>query len=372
MRCVLWEVKAEKPSLWGAQGKRDHVRRERDKLALAPKSRYDVWVHLASLFCGELTMYRLLWAFWGAALLFFLPSEAWAFGPITHIRLGTQVLQQLHLIPPLIAHLLQQFPQAYLYGNMAADVIMAKNLAKQERHCHNWDIGFSVLEAAKRPEERSFAWGYLSHLAADTIAHNYFVPWKLTEDFLSRTRGHAYWELRLDQRAPSDVWQQARDVSKQKFHGPKQLLSRTIQGTLFRFETNLVIFQGMLFVQRLEQWQKLLDRIDRKKSLLLPSEQALEQMKLANAAIISLLQHQRQSPVCASDPTGIPNLKMAQKMRKSLRKAHRKKILSSELTQQTMLPLRLAFQQSLVSPFVFPQEIPEELLAFFPYVSGSA
>ena len=40
---------------------------------------------------------------------------------------------------------------------------------------------------------------FLAHLAADTVAHNYFVPYQTVVSFhRSRTR-HAYWELRYEQ-----------------------------------------------------------------------------------------------------------------------------------------------------------------------------
>ncbi|MCK6510872.1 zinc dependent phospholipase C family protein [Myxococcota bacterium] len=295
-------------------------------------------------------------------LLLLFPAEALAYGPITHVNLGSHILNHLSLLPPALAQLLQAHPHAYLYGNMAADVIIAKNLAKSEEHCHNWSIGFSVLDEALDEQQQAFAWGYLSHLAADTIAHNYFVPWKLTESFQARTTGHAYWEVRLDQRASPAVWDLARHISRQKFHGPKELLSRTIQGTIFGFETNLVIFRGMLFVQRLKRWQGLLDRVDVRSRWSLGQEEATEQFNLSIQAIVDLFHHQQHSRTCLADPTGIPNLRIARILRKGLRKMQIRHPLPEPALQESILCFRDAFRTGVGETFQMPKETPRFLI----------
>jgi hypothetical protein len=309
-----------------------------------------------------LSLYRLFFCFVLCVLCLCLPlHEAHAFGPITHINLGSQILQHLDLLPSMLAALLQGHPHAYLYGNMAADVIIAKNLARSDLHCHNWDIGFSILEEAQDEQQQAFAWGYLSHLAADTIAHNYYVPWKLVESFPARTAGHAYWELRLDQRASPAVWDLARYISRQKFQGPRALLSRTIQGTIFNFETNLVLFNGMLFVQRLKRWQGMLDRVNARSRWDLDHEQALALLEMARQAILDLLCQSRESQTCLADPTGIPNLHAAGSLSKSLRKSQRQSPLSPGDLRLALDSLHRRFRESIVHPFTLPHDLPSSL-----------
>jgi len=45
---------------------------------------------------------------------------------------------------------------------------------------------------------RAFAFGYLAHLAADTVAHNYFVPRQLAVTSSTSSLGHSYWESRFE------------------------------------------------------------------------------------------------------------------------------------------------------------------------------
>src|SRR5687767_7863880 len=59
-------------------------------------------------------------------LVLLLPEPAWAFGPATHVFLGSTLLDALHLLPPALAELLRAHPQSFLYGSMAADISFAK------------------------------------------------------------------------------------------------------------------------------------------------------------------------------------------------------------------------------------------------------
>src|SRR5689334_25445237 len=88
-------------------------------------------------------------------------------------------MRSLALLPPAIAELLRAFPHDFLYGSIAADTSMAKKYVPTGRHCHSWTVGFEIHEAARDDRMRAFAYGYLSHLAADAIAHNHFVPMQL-------------------------------------------------------------------------------------------------------------------------------------------------------------------------------------------------
>lgn len=294
------------------------------------------------------------------SVLLILCGDCEAFGPVTHVNLGCRILGSLGLLAPGLRALLQTHSTAFLYGNMAADVIIAKNLASRENHCHNWSVGFGVLEEAESDPQRAFAWGYLCHLAADVVAHNYFVPWKLVEGFPARSTGHAYWEIRLDQKAPSDAWELVKEISRTNFQEQHGLLARTIQGTLFRFETNLTIFNGMLFVQRLKRWRVMLDRVERRSRWTLPDDETEEVLELAYQAVLSLLQERENALVCAADPTGIPNLHIAKQLRRSVRRLQNRRIYTPTQTAQVIQGIRTHYLSRYNQPFA-PQHWPQDL-----------
>ena len=72
----------------------------------------------------------------------------------------------------------------FLYGSVAADISFAKKYVPEGRHSHHWRVGEEILKAAPDEPLKAAAYGYLGHLAADTLAHNTYVPRKL---FLTRT-----------------------------------------------------------------------------------------------------------------------------------------------------------------------------------------
>src|SRR5207249_2269904 len=127
------------------------------------------------------------------AAIVLLPAVAHAWTPGTHVYLGESVLANLHQLPTAVADLLRAFPFDYLYGNIAADTSLAKKYAPVGRHCHAWHVGQEIFDLAPTDPLRSFGLGYLSHLAADTVAHNFFVPRQLVLTSSTAALGHSYW-----------------------------------------------------------------------------------------------------------------------------------------------------------------------------------
>src|SRR6185503_4489544 len=112
----------------------------------------------------------------GAALALVVvlwPSHAWAWGPLAHLDFSSGALTQLDVLSPAVRLLLSNFSSEFLYGSLAADIIVGKNLAKYSVHCHNWNVGFRVLDRARGDAQKAFSFGFLAHLAVDTVAHNY-------------------------------------------------------------------------------------------------------------------------------------------------------------------------------------------------------
>ena len=92
------------------------------------------------------------------------------------MAIGNNVLAHLHLFAPSLASVLAAHPEQYLYGCLSADIFIGKGCKFTPTHSHNWDMGRTLLRQADSAEAQAYAYGYLSHLAADVIAHNYLVP----------------------------------------------------------------------------------------------------------------------------------------------------------------------------------------------------
>lgn len=190
-----------------------------------------------------------------AAVGLALPDAAHAWTPGTHIFLAESVLNNLHLLPQSVAELLRAFPYDFLYGNIAADTSIGKHHAPVGRHCHAWHVGQEIHDLADTPALRAFGLGYLSHLSADTIAHNYFVPRQLMVTSSSSGMGHSYWETRVETLLGDTFARSARTLIEQDHEPAHRHLDRIISPTLFSLQTNRRLFRGMVRLTDNPGWQ---------------------------------------------------------------------------------------------------------------------
>lgn len=188
------------------------------------------------------------------ALAFPVAAHAWT--PGTHIYLGETILANLHLLPPHVATLLQAFPYDFLYGTIAPDTSIAKKYVPAGRHSHFWNVGQETLDEAPTDALRAFGLGYLSHLAADTIAHNYFIPRQLLLTTSTRSMGHTYWESRIETHLTGRYARKAREIIQLDQTAADRHLERIISPTIFSVKTNRRLFRGMVHLTHTKSWQR--------------------------------------------------------------------------------------------------------------------
>jgi hypothetical protein len=204
-----------------------------------------------------MTLPRLSLALLSVGLLFLLvPQYVHAWTPGTHIYLGESVLANLACLPAAVAALLRAHPFEFLYGNIAADSSIAKHYAPLGRHCHYWHVGQEIHDLATTDALRAFGLGYLSHLAADTIAHNYFVPRQLMLTSSTAAVGHSYWETRVEAHLGDAYAKVAKDVILRDHTPADAHLDRIIAPTIFSVRTNRRLFRGMVHLTETTSWQR--------------------------------------------------------------------------------------------------------------------
>jgi len=288
-----------------------------------------------------------------------VPSDAWAWGPFTHLLLSRTVAGGAALLPPGVASIITAFAAEFSYGSLAADIVVGKNLASYLQHAHNWQNVFQLLRTAETPAQRAFGLGYLAHLAADTVAHNYFIPLKLIESFPATFLKHTYWEARFDKRAYPLVADAAGELMGRRFPECDRLHEQCIAGTLFKFRTNKRIFDSVFLFQNLARWQRAVAGIEQRSPFALTAEERQELVDMSLAAIRAFLWKLEESPVTRIDPRGDEAIRQARIVRRELKRLLRRGALRADQTQPVGAYYRAAFRTAAEQPrFEVPGFVP--------------
>jgi Zinc dependent phospholipase C len=252
-----------------------------------------------------------------AGWLILVPEPLAAWGPATHVALGNVLLNALYLVPPAVRAVLERYPLHFLYGSIAADISFAKKYVPEGRHCHNWSVGEEIFETASSEALQAVGYGYLSHLAADTVAHNVFVPRRLLLTSTTQALGHTYWEHRMDLHVGDEFLRQAKHLVVDNDHqDADRLFDEVLSRTLFSFGTNRRIFRGMIRFQGHERWQKIFEQVLANSRFDLPDDLVDEYFEIAFDHMVAYLRDRTESAPAQLDPVGEVNLKLAKKVRR--------------------------------------------------------
>ena len=252
-----------------------------------------------------------------ALVIALFPHPAWAWGPATHVYLGATLLENLSLVPETVRAILAAHPNHFLYGSLAADISLAKKYVPEGRHCHHWHVGEEIFARAPDERLRAVGLGYLAHLAADTIAHNYFVPRQLLLTSSSKGLGHSYWEARMDTHL-GDRWsRRARHVVMHHDHSAADaLFDEVLSDTLFSFRVNRRIFRGMIRVQDNDRWHAVFGTIVSNSRWELTPVTTRQYVERSFDYVVDYLCRRGEAIAAGLDPIGERNLAMSKQVRR--------------------------------------------------------
>lgn len=258
------------------------------------------------------------------AIVLILPSEAHAWGAPTHIEFAGRALASLSLLAPLVRRLLRRHEDHFLYGSLAADIMLGKDLHGYYHNCHNWRVALDLYHnRARSDSQRAFMLGYLAHLAADTVSHNFFVPFKMIRSFRSRMLTHIYWEMQMDVTVPDPYWRLLRRCRGRHFDEDDRLLSDHLRRTFFSFRTNKRIFNGLLLLHRLGPYRRVAERVVRRARLRIDPADVKNYKRLIHLSVTDFLKNLENSYVLDADPTGELKILYAKETVRKLRRLDR-------------------------------------------------
>ncbi|MBI5205403.1 MAG: zinc dependent phospholipase C family protein [Nitrospirae bacterium] len=229
-----------------------------------------------------------------------VPSFAFAWGPLTHVYLGSEIYYFGSLLPAGIYALMRKYRNDFIYGNLMADIIVGKKYLPDEKSSHNWDVAFSLFDAATTQQQKAFVYGYMSHLAADTVAHERLTIGR-------KNVGHTFLELKADSIVDKKYWFKAIAIDKKVQIRNDIFLERSLERAMFSFKTNKRIFKSVVLLSGLHQ-EGLSSFIDR--NIIVPPAYTKEYItKFQEESldrIIDILQNGRDSEVLKKNPLGSP------------------------------------------------------------------
>lgn len=256
-------------------------------------------------------------------VLLFLPENAYGWGSGIHIAIGNHVLENLNLILPTLAEILRSFPKDYLYGCISADIFIGKGYKRRDDHCHNWSMGKRMLDMALYPSDISFSYGYLSHLAADIVAHNYYIPNQLYLTSSTKRFGHIYWEVNSDQFIEKEFWQLAMEVVSSLNHRNDEFLQRVTEKRAFN--TKKKVYSRLVKIWHIKRWQRLIGMISRNSRWSVDRDSVLCLMHLSTDMVLDFLKHPQKAVCLMFDPVGTENISHAKKWRKEAKRMNGEK-----------------------------------------------
>jgi hypothetical protein len=194
-------------------------------------------------------------------VLLLLAGTCW--GPGTHLEYAARVHGRRAELPERRAQLIDRQRAAYDYGNLAADIINIKAYGGHYNHCHRWTIVDEMRAYVDTDREEAFVLGYLSHLAADTIAHNHFVPYHLARYARGgKGLGHLYWELCADRFVADHHWVRVAELKRDDdLSELDELVNRTVLRKALPMRTNKLLFNHVLLVSERDSWRTQMERL---------------------------------------------------------------------------------------------------------------
>ena len=254
------------------------------------------------------------------ALVILAPTPALAWGPITHVALGIQVLATVITPGHPIEATLAALPEVFLYGSLAPDIVQGRRLqSRLRRHSHNWATGLGLLKSARGAEQQAFALGYLAHLAGDVVAHNFFLPARFVGRYDSGIASHLLTEARFDSFQDAGYRELLVTLVRADFRSLNRVLQRAIETPFFGFSTHRRIFEGGL--RRIRQFDSAM------KALGGPDASETEDVELFSlascGAIAGALNDPHAAAACRFDPMGEQAVRSALALRRNLRRLNR-------------------------------------------------
>ncbi|MEW5693449.1 MAG: zinc dependent phospholipase C family protein [Candidatus Hydrogenedentota bacterium] len=250
-------------------------------------------------------------------LFFSTPVFAW--GPGVHLFIGRTILNSPSLISSQLCQLLNQYWIDFLYGCIICDFFIGKGMLKR-LSAERWDIGFSMLFDSSSKQQTAFSYGFLSHLANDVIAHNFFIPSFIIREKTTNRLGHLNCEITADHFVEKLVLNDMKIVIKDYCSLNDAFLLRHAKKRKIFFNLRKKMFLETMSAYYFSKYKNFI----KNQFLKLKKRPGIDEIKkyieYSLFCSIDILKNRDKSQLISYDPTGLDFLKLTRKLKKIYKK----------------------------------------------------
>lgn len=212
-----------------------------------------------------------------------------------------------------MAQALRIHPQGFLYGSLAADFFVGKGVRTTPLHSHNWSTGLRLLESGGNDIHMlSHALGYLAHLAADVVAHNYYVPNMLCLNHAHSTFAHVLVEVKADLRMETRS-EETRELFALPHPKADKLLRLATEHSPLGFQLKKRLYSQSVKLGANEFLADNAAIVDKVLPQRVDEDYLLEMVQLSLAVVTDMLHDPFSSIAGELDPIGEKNLERARR-----------------------------------------------------------
>ncbi|BDU50005.1 zinc dependent phospholipase C family protein [Haliovirga abyssi] len=237
-------------------------------------------------------------------------------GPGIHLHLGNKLLNSDKDFEG--KDIIKNYKKEFLYGNIAPDITLGKKYIKDlEKHSHSWNVGFEILNKANSDKNKALAYGYLSHLASDIIAHNFFIPKNLLVSKGMRSFSHMILEIKSDMMLYKDTYELVYKMSKVNLKDEDLFLKSVISESFLPFKANRKIFEYSLKAMKSKYMYSGIRIFTNYENWIQENKKILEKYhKISYNLIENILEKKERSILLKYDPNGEKNIGILNELKK--------------------------------------------------------
>lgn len=252
-------------------------------------------------------------------------------GPGVHLHLAGKVLEDN--IKNEDFEIIKKNKEYFLYGNVSPDITLGKKYIKEiEKHCHKWETAFNILNKASNDKQKAMSYGYLTHLAADVIAHNYYIPKELLEGRGLRNFLHTVVEIKTDMSIYKDTYSLIKNILDKDYKEEDKFLKENISKAILPFGINRKIFEYSLKSSKSKYLYRAFNIFGKYERWIEENRNILVYYhEISYNLMVDILNNLDKSEILNYDPNGEHNLKLLKKLRKQYKIEKQSKNLKESL-----------------------------------------